>query len=136
MRNQSPSVSARVSKCAAHSKPHPQVHRKDRHNNRGLVQMVQDRRKLLKYLKRDNLDRYTTLIEKLGIRDAISLDPPRVFLPAKAAEAAVQRERQRLQLVEQGKKKIQDAAALRESFREKRMEKAAKIAAKKARNAS
>jgi len=115
---------------------HVQLHRKDRHNNRGLVQMVQDRRKLLKYLKRDSLERYNILIEQLGIRDAINLMPQRVFLPAKAAEAAVQRERQKLQLVEQGRKQVEAAAVIRDSFAGKREEKAAKLVAKDAASAA
>jgi len=115
---------------------HVQVHRKDRHNNRGLVQMVQDRRKHLKYLKRDNLERYNTTIEKLGIRDAVDLTPQRVFLPAKAAEAAAQRQRQKLQMVEQGRKQVEAAATVRESFRAKREEKVVKLAAKDASSAA
>jgi hypothetical protein len=64
------------------------------------------RRPCLGRVQRDNLERYQTLIERLGIRDSINLMPPRVFLPAKAAEAAAQRERQRVQKVEQNKKKV------------------------------
>lgn len=70
--------------------------------------------------QRDDPSRYHALIEKLGIRDAINLLPPRVFLPAKAAEAAVQRDRQRAQLVEKGKRQAEVAAALKETFRGKR----------------
>ena len=70
--------------------------------------------------QRDDIGRYNELIEKLGIRDAINLLPQRVFLPAKAAEAAAQRERQRSQLVAQGRKKMETEAAVRASFSGKR----------------
>ncbi|WP_058557416.1 30S ribosomal protein S15 [Thiohalocapsa sp. ML1] len=43
-------------------------HKKDHHSRRGLVRMVNSRRKLLDYLKRKDLDRYRALIEKLGLR--------------------------------------------------------------------
>lgn len=43
-------------------------HKHDHHSRRGLLQMVNHRRKLLDYLKRKNLDRYQTLIQKLGLR--------------------------------------------------------------------
>ena len=41
---------------------------KDHHSRRGLLQMVGQRRGLLDYLKKTNLDGYRSLIEKLGIR--------------------------------------------------------------------
>ena len=47
---------------------HFKVHKKDKHGQRGLVNMVSKRRKLLDYLKRKNLNGYTTLIADLGIR--------------------------------------------------------------------
>jgi small subunit ribosomal protein S15 len=47
---------------------HFSVHKKDHHSRRGLVRLVNSRRKLLDYLKRKNLDRYRALIEKLGLR--------------------------------------------------------------------
>ena len=43
-------------------------HKKDHHSRRGLVRMVNSRRKLLDYLKRKDLDRYRALIQKLGLR--------------------------------------------------------------------
>ena len=43
-------------------------HSKDHHSRRGLIRMVNQRRKLLDYLKRKNADRYTKLIERLGLR--------------------------------------------------------------------
>ena len=41
---------------------------KDHHSRKGLLALVSQRRKLLDYLKRKNLDRYQGLIKRLGIR--------------------------------------------------------------------
>lgn len=41
---------------------------KDNHSRRGLLMMVNKRRKLLAYLKQKNVERYNTLIQKLGLR--------------------------------------------------------------------
>jgi small subunit ribosomal protein S15 len=49
---------------------HFKVHRKDFHSRRGLQELVNKRRKLLKYLKRNDQDRYQTLIQSLGLRDS------------------------------------------------------------------
>lgn len=43
-------------------------HKKDHHSRRGLIRMVNQRRKLLDYLKGKNASRYTQLIAKLGLR--------------------------------------------------------------------
>jgi len=43
-------------------------HKGDHHSRRGLVRMVNSRRKLLDYLKGKDLDRYRTLIGRLGLR--------------------------------------------------------------------
>jgi small subunit ribosomal protein S15 len=43
-------------------------HKKDHHSRRGLVRMVNSRRKLLDYLKSKDLDRYRELIARLGLR--------------------------------------------------------------------
>ena len=43
-------------------------HKGDHHSRRGLVRMVNRRRKLLDYLKAKDLDRYRTLIRRLGLR--------------------------------------------------------------------
>ena len=43
-------------------------HKKDHHSRRGLIRMVNQRRKLLDYLKRKNADRYLELIQRLGLR--------------------------------------------------------------------
>ncbi|MDD3278371.1 MAG: 30S ribosomal protein S15 [Lachnospiraceae bacterium] len=47
---------------------HLRVHHKDHHSRRGLLKMVGQRRGLLAYLKKTDIERYRTLIEKLGIR--------------------------------------------------------------------
>lgn len=47
---------------------HFKAHKKDKHGQRGLVKLVSKRRKLLDYLKKKNLNSYTTLIGDLGIR--------------------------------------------------------------------
>jgi small subunit ribosomal protein S15 len=47
---------------------HFKTHKKDHHSRRGLLSMVQRRRKLLIYLKSRNPERYKTLIQSLGIR--------------------------------------------------------------------
>ena len=47
---------------------HFNTHKHDHHSRRGLVRMVNSRRKLLDYLKRKDLDRYRALIARLGLR--------------------------------------------------------------------
>jgi small subunit ribosomal protein S15 len=47
---------------------HFKTHVKDHHSRRGLLKLVGQRRRLLDYLKRKDVDRYTGLIKKLGIR--------------------------------------------------------------------
>lgn len=47
---------------------HFKAHVKDHHSRRGLLRMVSRRRKLLDYLKGSSVDRYRTLIERLGLR--------------------------------------------------------------------
>ena len=47
---------------------HLNVHTKDLHSRRGLLGMVYRRRKLLDYLKKVSVDRYTNLIKSLGLR--------------------------------------------------------------------
>lgn len=47
---------------------HLRTHKKDFHSRRGLLQMVADRRKHLRYLKRKNEAAYNTLIETLGLK--------------------------------------------------------------------
>ena len=47
---------------------HFKTHTKDHHSRRGLLKLVGRRRRLLDYLKRQDLERYRTTIERLGIR--------------------------------------------------------------------
>jgi small subunit ribosomal protein S15 len=47
---------------------HFKAHAKDNHSRRGLLMMVNKRRSLLDYLKREDTTRYTDLISKLGLR--------------------------------------------------------------------
>jgi small subunit ribosomal protein S15 len=57
-------LSARITSLTEHFKAHV----KDHHSRRGLLRMVSRRRKLLDYLKRTDVDRYKTVIERLGLR--------------------------------------------------------------------
>ena len=57
-------LSARIS----HITEHLRANRKDFHSRRGLIKLTSRRRKLLDYLKRNDLDRYNALIQKLGLR--------------------------------------------------------------------
>jgi small subunit ribosomal protein S15 len=57
-------LSSRISTLTEHFK----AHAKDNHSRRGLLAMVSQRRKLLDYLKRKNVDRYRSLIARLGLR--------------------------------------------------------------------
>jgi len=47
---------------------HVKVHKKDNHTRHGLVKLVSQRKKLMKYLIKTNSDSYTKLIKELGIR--------------------------------------------------------------------
>jgi small subunit ribosomal protein S15 len=47
---------------------HLRIHRKDHHSRRGLLMLVGQRRRLLNYLQRDDLDRYRALVSELGLR--------------------------------------------------------------------
>ena len=47
---------------------HFKTYLQDHHSRRGLVRMVSRRRKLLDYLKRKDIDRYVSLISRLGLR--------------------------------------------------------------------
>jgi small subunit ribosomal protein S15 len=48
--------------------PHFKTHLKDHHGRRGLLKLVNQRKRLLAYLKDKDADRYTALIQKLGLR--------------------------------------------------------------------
>ncbi len=47
---------------------HFKIHKKDHSSRRGLLKLVGQRRRLLDYLKNTNVDRYRTVIDRLGIR--------------------------------------------------------------------
>jgi small subunit ribosomal protein S15 len=47
---------------------HFKQHHKDNHSRRGLLMMVNKRRRLLTYLKKKDVERYNALIQKLGLR--------------------------------------------------------------------
>ena len=49
---------------------HFKINKKDFHSRRGLQELVNKRRKLLKYLKKSCQERYATLIQRLGLRDS------------------------------------------------------------------
>lgn len=51
-----------------HLTEHLRTHKKDHHSRRGLLKMVGQRRGLLAYLKKKDINRYRALIEKLGLR--------------------------------------------------------------------
>ena len=57
-------LTARIQELTEHLK----THHKDHHSRRGLLKMVGQRRGLLAYLKKTDIERYRTLIEKLGLR--------------------------------------------------------------------
>ena len=57
-------LSERISYLTEHFK----VHAKDHHSRRGLLMLVGQRRRLLDYLKRKNVDRYKSVCVALGIR--------------------------------------------------------------------
>ena len=57
-------LTARITDLTEHLK----VHKKDHHSRRGLLKMVGQRRGMLDYLKKKDINRYRAIIEKLGLR--------------------------------------------------------------------
>lgn len=51
-----------------HLTEHLKIHKKDHHSRRGLLMMVGKRRRLLRYLQEQDVERYRTLIARLGLR--------------------------------------------------------------------
>ncbi len=47
---------------------HFKLHKKDHHSRRGLLKLVEQRRSLLNYLKKERIERYRSVVERLGIR--------------------------------------------------------------------
>ena len=60
-------LTARIQELTEHLKSNP----KDHHSRRGLLKMVGQRRNLLNYLTKVDIERYRALIKKLGIRDTL-----------------------------------------------------------------
>ena len=59
---------AMLSKRIADLTEHLKFHKHDHHTRRGLLALVGRRRRLLKYLEKTDIQRYRTLIERLGLR--------------------------------------------------------------------
>lgn len=57
-------LTADINKLNGHFKQHP----KDKHSNRGLLKKIGRRRDLLKYLKNKDIERYASLVKRLGLR--------------------------------------------------------------------
>ena len=57
-------LTSRINELTEHFK----VHEKDHHSRRGLLKLVGRRRRLLEYLKRQDLERYRQTIQSLGLR--------------------------------------------------------------------
>ena len=57
-------LTARIEELTEHFRDHP----KDHHGRRGLLKMVGRRRRLLEYLRRNDVERYRWVIEELGLR--------------------------------------------------------------------
>jgi len=57
-------LSAKIAYLTEHFK----IHKKDHHSRRGLLKLVGQRRRLLDYLKKKDLERYRIVIQRLGLR--------------------------------------------------------------------
>lgn len=57
-------LTARINELTEHLK----VHKKDHHSRRGLYKMIGQRRRLLNYLRSVDIDRYRSVIDRLGLR--------------------------------------------------------------------
>jgi small subunit ribosomal protein S15 len=57
-------LSQRINELTEHFK----IHKKDNHSRRGLLKMVSQRRSLLDYLKRKDIERYHEVVSRLGLR--------------------------------------------------------------------
>lgn len=57
-------LTARINELTEHMK----LHHKDKHSQRGLLKMVGKRRNMLAYLQNKDIERYRSLIERLGLR--------------------------------------------------------------------
>jgi small subunit ribosomal protein S15 len=59
---------ALLSQRIEHLTEHFKVHKKDHHSRRGLLKLVGQRRRLLDYLKKSDVDRYRTVVSALQLR--------------------------------------------------------------------
>ncbi|RLN59447.1 hypothetical protein BBJ28_00005821 [Nothophytophthora sp. Chile5] len=57
-------LTQKILRCTAHA----QQHKKDHHSRRGMIAMVEKRRKLLKYLRRTDLHKFRDVVAALGLR--------------------------------------------------------------------
>ena len=57
-------LTARINELTEHLK----VHKKDNHSRRGLLMMVGQRRGMLAYLQKKDVERYRAIVKKLGLR--------------------------------------------------------------------
>lgn len=57
-------ITERINQLGEHFK----AHKKDHHSRRGLLQLVGQRRRLLSYLKKENVKKYQEILEKLNLR--------------------------------------------------------------------
>ena len=57
-------LTARIEQLTGHFK----VHKQDHHSRRGLLMLVGRRRRLLEYLRREDIERYRAIVAKLGLR--------------------------------------------------------------------
>lgn len=69
---------------------HLKIHKKDFSSRRGLVRKINERRRLLRYLEREDKDRFNTLVEKLKLKTAKKIADKRAEIEAErlAAEEA------------------------------------------------
>ncbi len=61
-------VTSRFRDRVTHLTDHLKVHKKDHHNRRGLLMLVGRRRRMLDYVKKNDVERYRAIIAKLGLR--------------------------------------------------------------------
>lgn len=59
---------ALLSQRIDHLTEHFKIHKKDHHSRRGLLQLVSQRRQLLNYLKKNDIDRYKKVVSSLNLR--------------------------------------------------------------------
>ena len=57
-----------LTKRINHLNEHHQKHKKDHHSNRGLLMLVGKRRRLLDYVRKNDVERYRTIVAKMGLR--------------------------------------------------------------------